>query len=54
MTLLFSWWCHADDDTYLHIPNLVKLLQQYNDTEDWYIGRPSLNRPVSLNRIRQV
>ena len=46
--LLFRWFCHVDDDTYVNIPALVNLLQQYNHTEDWYLGKPSLAHPIEL------
>ena len=42
------WFCHVDDDTYVNIPALLKTLQQYNHTEDWYLGKPSLSHPIEL------
>lgn len=42
------WFCHLDDDTYLNVPGLVKLLQSYNHTDDWYLGRPSLRHPIEV------
>ncbi|XP_060071856.1 fringe glycosyltransferase-like [Ylistrum balloti] len=42
------WFCHLDDDTYLNVPGLVKLLQTYNHTDDWYLGRPSLRHPIEV------
>ena len=50
----YSWWCHADDDTYFNIPNLIKLLKSYDSSQDWYIGRPSLNHPMTVNVNRVV
>jgi len=41
------WFCHVDDDTYVNVVALVKLLRQYPHYEDWYIGRPSLNHPMT-------
>ena len=42
------WFCHMDDDTYLNVPKLVELLQKYNHTSDWYLGKPSLNHPIEV------
>ncbi|XP_074518000.1 beta-1,3-N-acetylglucosaminyltransferase lunatic fringe-like [Halichoeres trimaculatus] len=41
-----KWFCHMDDDNYLNVRSLVKLLSQYSHTQDVYIGRPSLERPI--------
>lgn len=42
------WFCHVDDDTYLNVQRLVTFLQQYNHTDDWYLGRPSLDHPIEV------
>jgi len=42
------WFCHVDDDTYVNIPALVTLLQQYDHTRDWYLGRSSIGHPVKI------
>ncbi|XP_058497141.1 beta-1,3-N-acetylglucosaminyltransferase lunatic fringe-like [Solea solea] len=41
-----KWFCHVDDDNYVNVVSLLKLLSQYSHTEDVYIGRPSLERPI--------
>ncbi|XP_059903748.1 beta-1,3-N-acetylglucosaminyltransferase lunatic fringe-like [Gadus macrocephalus] len=41
-----KWFCHVDDDNYLNVGSLVKLLSQYRHTQDVYLGRPSLERPI--------
>ncbi|KAL1004952.1 hypothetical protein UPYG_G00052610 [Umbra pygmaea] len=41
-----KWFCHVDDDNYVNIWSLVKLLSNYNHFHDVYIGRPSLDRPI--------
>lgn len=41
-----KWFCHLDDDNYLNSESLLKLLSQYSHTQDVYIGRPSLERPI--------
>lgn len=42
------WFCHVDDDTYVNLPKLVELLQKYNHTSDWYLGKPSLKAPIEV------
>lgn len=42
------WFCHMDDDTYLNVPKLIELLQKYNHTSDWYLGKPSLKHPIEI------
>ncbi|KAK5865549.1 hypothetical protein PBY51_019814 [Eleginops maclovinus] len=41
-----KWFCHVDDDNYLNVGSLLKLLSQFSHTQDVYIGRPSLERPI--------
>nr|XP_054488266.1 beta-1,3-N-acetylglucosaminyltransferase manic fringe [Agelaius phoeniceus] len=41
-----SWFCHLDDDNYLNPVALLKLLSSYAETQDVYLGKPSLNRPI--------
>jgi len=43
-----KWFCHFDDDNYVNIPQLVKLLQKYNPLEDWYLGKPSIRQPLEI------
>lgn len=40
------WFCHVDDDNYVNVQMLVKLLSSYPHTQDIYIGKPSLDRPI--------
>lgn len=40
------WFCHMDDDNYLNMGALLRLLSQYSHTQDVYIGRPSLEHPL--------
>lgn len=44
--LLLRWFCHVDDDNYVNVRTLVKQLSQYPHTQDMYIGKPSLDRPI--------
>lgn len=40
------WFCQLDDDNYLNIPNLLRLLDTYPSDKDLYLGRSSLNHPI--------
>ncbi|XP_033109915.1 beta-1,3-N-acetylglucosaminyltransferase radical fringe-like [Anneissia japonica] len=40
------WFCHVDDDNYLNVNQLVKLLNNYKHTDDVYLGRTSLSHPI--------
>ncbi|XP_076243485.1 fringe glycosyltransferase [Calliopsis andreniformis] len=45
-----KWFCHFDDDNYVNVPRLLKLLDNYNPREDWYLGRPSIPAPLEITR----
>lgn len=48
--LSFSrWFCHFDDDNYVNVPRLVKLLDEYSPTVDWYLGKPSISSPLEIH-----
>ncbi|XP_030646089.1 beta-1,3-N-acetylglucosaminyltransferase lunatic fringe isoform X2 [Chanos chanos] len=55
-----KWFCHVDDDNYVNVRSLVKLLSNYPHTQDMYIGKPSLDRPIEAterlgdNKMRPV
>ncbi|XP_036170292.1 beta-1,3-N-acetylglucosaminyltransferase lunatic fringe [Myotis myotis] len=55
-----KWFCHVDDDNYVNVWALLRLLAGYPHTQDVYIGKPSLDRPiqaterVSENKMRPV
>ncbi|RWS16497.1 fringe glycosyltransferase-like protein, partial [Dinothrombium tinctorium] len=42
------WFCHFDDDNYVNVPRLVKVLQQYDCSQDWYLGKPSIRAPLEI------
>lgn len=44
--LLPRWFCHVDDDNYVNVRALLRLLASYPHTQDVYIGKPSLDRPI--------
>lgn len=35
-----------DDDNYVNVRMLVKLLSSYLHTQDIYVGKPSLDKPI--------
>uniref|UniRef100_A0A023G3I8 Putative fringe glycosyltransferase pediculus us corporis fringe glycosyltransferase n=1 Tax=Amblyomma triste TaxID=251400 RepID=A0A023G3I8_AMBTT len=43
-----KWMCHFDDDNYVNVPRLVRLLQEYDPREDWYLGKPSIRQPLEI------
>jgi fringe protein len=43
---VFRWFCHVDDDNYVNLRALLRLLASYPHTQDVYIGKPSLDRPI--------
>jgi len=45
------WFCHVDDDTYMNVVALVRLLRQYKHYADWYLGKPSISHPMTA-RLR--
>lgn len=42
------FWCHFDDDNYVNIPTLVKVLKEYHAYQDWYLGKPSISSPIEI------
>ena len=36
--LSYQWYCHIDDDAYVNVPQLGKLLQKYDPHQTQYIG----------------
>ncbi|KAM8842565.1 beta-1,3-N-acetylglucosaminyltransferase lunatic fringe-like isoform 1-T1 [Synchiropus picturatus] len=46
-----KWFCHLDDDNYINTGALRRLLAQYHHTQDVYIGRPSLERPIDAEEM---
>jgi fringe protein len=43
-----SWFCHLDDDNYLNVPALVKMLSSYSWKEEWYLGKASISSPLEM------
>ena len=45
---LFSWFCHFDDDQYVNVAALETSLQQFDQSKDWYLGKPSIAKPLDI------
>lgn len=43
-----------DDDNYLNVPALLDLLEKYDAKEYWYLGKPSLKKPIHLKENKSV
>ncbi|KAM9816989.1 beta-1,3-N-acetylglucosaminyltransferase radical fringe [Neosynchiropus ocellatus] len=41
-----KWFCHMDDDNYVILSSLLRLLSFYHHSQDVYLGRPSLDHPI--------
>ncbi|XP_044275874.1 beta-1,3-N-acetylglucosaminyltransferase radical fringe [Varanus komodoensis] len=41
-----KWFCHVDDDNYVNLKNLLRLLSAFSHSQDVYLGRPSLDHPI--------
>ncbi|KAJ7315945.1 hypothetical protein JRQ81_002107 [Phrynocephalus forsythii] len=41
-----KWFCHVDDDNYVNLQNLLRLLSAFSHSQDVYVGRPSLDHPI--------
>jgi len=35
----YQWYCHFDDDIYVNVPQLSSVLQQYDPSKPYYIGK---------------
>lgn len=43
-----------DDDNYVNVPALNELLKMYNPIGDWYLGRTSTPKPLTIPSKIQV
>ena len=46
--IICSWWCHFDDDNYVHVEQLVNLLEQYSPSKSFYLGKTSTAKPLEI------
>ncbi|XP_040001205.1 beta-1,3-N-acetylglucosaminyltransferase manic fringe isoform X1 [Xiphias gladius] len=45
------WFCHVDDDNYLNLEALLSLLSAFPQEGDIYVGRPSLDKPITAHEL---
>ncbi|CAB1422731.1 unnamed protein product [Pleuronectes platessa] len=45
------WFCHVDDDNYLNPEALVSLLSSFPQEGDIYVGKPSLDKPITAHEL---
>ena len=43
-----SWWCHFDDDNYVHVARLAQLLKAHDAAMPVYLGKPSTPKPMEI------
>ena len=48
-----DWFCHLDDDNYVHLEGLLALLAHYPSSKEHYLGKSSIARPLELLDRRQ-
>ena len=46
---IYRWWCHFDDDNYVHVLRLSQLLHSYSADSPVYLGKPSTARPIEIS-----
>ncbi|XP_040891888.1 beta-1,3-N-acetylglucosaminyltransferase manic fringe isoform X1 [Toxotes jaculatrix] len=45
------WFCHVDDDNYLNPEALHSLLTAFPQEGDIYVGKPSLDKPITAHEL---
>ncbi|XP_076583471.1 beta-1,3-N-acetylglucosaminyltransferase manic fringe [Chaetodon auriga] len=45
------WFCHVDDDNYVNPEALLSLLSAFNQDSDIYVGKPSLDKPITAHEL---
>ncbi len=46
------WWCHFDDDNYVHVARLAELLASHDPSAPAYLGKPSTAEPLEIFDIK--
>ena len=44
------WFCHVDDDTYVIVNQFLQMLDGFNSSENWYIGKNSMNHTFKVRK----
>ncbi|XP_023814965.2 beta-1,3-N-acetylglucosaminyltransferase manic fringe isoform X2 [Oryzias latipes] len=45
------WFCHVDDDNYVNPVALLSLLSAFPQEGDIYVGKPSLDKPITAQEL---
>ncbi|XP_038146539.1 beta-1,3-N-acetylglucosaminyltransferase manic fringe [Cyprinodon tularosa] len=45
------WFCHVDDDNYVNLEGLLSLLSNFPQEGDIYVGKPSLDKPITAHQL---
>lgn len=45
------WFCHVDDDNYVNPEALLSLLSAFPQDSDIYVGKPSLDKPITAHEL---
>uniref|UniRef100_A0A3Q4GYK3 MFNG O-fucosylpeptide 3-beta-N-acetylglucosaminyltransferase n=1 Tax=Neolamprologus brichardi TaxID=32507 RepID=A0A3Q4GYK3_NEOBR len=45
------WFCHVDDDNYVNPEALLSLLSAFPQEGDIYVGKPSLDKPITAHEL---
>ncbi|XP_008287605.1 beta-1,3-N-acetylglucosaminyltransferase manic fringe [Stegastes partitus] len=45
------WFCHVDDDNYVNPEALLSLLSAFPQEADIYVGKPSLDKPITAHEL---
>ncbi|XP_042340349.1 beta-1,3-N-acetylglucosaminyltransferase manic fringe-like [Plectropomus leopardus] len=51
MTSDKRWFCHVDDDNYVNPEALLSLLSAFPQNSDIYVGKPSLDKPITAHEL---
>jgi len=43
-----QWWCHFDDDNFVNVVSLSKLIERYDSSKPWYLGKTSTASPLKI------
>uniref|UniRef100_A0A3B5MAL5 MFNG O-fucosylpeptide 3-beta-N-acetylglucosaminyltransferase n=1 Tax=Xiphophorus couchianus TaxID=32473 RepID=A0A3B5MAL5_9TELE len=49
-----KWFCHVDDDNYVNPEGLLSLLSTFPQEGDIYVGKPSLDKPITAHELRRL
>eukprot|EP00566_Odontella_aurita_P017958 CAMPEP_0113573838 /NCGR_PEP_ID=MMETSP0015_2-20120614/26832_1 /TAXON_ID=2838 /ORGANISM="Odontella" /LENGTH=333 /DNA_ID=CAMNT_0000476945 /DNA_START=422 /DNA_END=1423 /DNA_ORIENTATION=- /assembly_acc=CAM_ASM_000160 len=51
-TPMASYFCNFDDDQYVNVPNLIKVLDSYSNDQRWYGKNLYIGNPPAQNKVK--